>query len=172
MNTDIYMQYRKLTGYELYQRTGGYIVFHDDKRIAFVSSYDEAMHTAIDHNTKQKRDMIENAQMKMIAAVDYEIKAHEDSLLILSLKIAELKKRKDKIVNLCSQSKDGKIHRLEDCELSVRTANCLENAGFDYLEDVYIFVQSEGEAGLLKLKNFGRKSLNEIKDLFEEYGLV
>ena len=172
MNTDLYIQYRELTGYELYQHAGGYTVFYDDKRIAFVMSYDEAMQTAINHSIEQKRGIIENAQMKMIAAVDYEIKAHEDSLLILSLKIAELKKRKDKIVSLCSQSKDGKIHRLEDCELSVRTANCLENAGFDYLEDLYIYIQSEGEAELLKIKNFGRKSLNEIKDLFQEYGLL
>ncbi len=77
-----------------------------------------------------------------------------------------------KKIETLSQSKDGKIHRIEDCELSVRTENCLKNAGFDYLEDAYIRVQSEGDEGLLRLKNFGRKSLNEIKDLFEEYGLV
>ena len=77
-----------------------------------------------------------------------------------------------KKIERLSQSKDGKIHRIEDCELSVRTENCLKNAGFDYLEDVYICVQSEGDAGLLKLKNFGRRSLNETKDLLKEYGLL
>tara|TARA_R100000697_G_scaffold115863_1_gene135946 strand:+ start:402 stop:902 length:501 start_codon:yes stop_codon:yes gene_type:complete len=75
-------------------------------------------------------------------------------------------------INRLAQSENGKIHRLEDCELSVRTENCLKNAGFDYLEDVYICVQSEGDAGLLKLKNFGRRSLNETKDILKEYGLV
>ncbi len=52
-------------------------------------------------------------------------------------------------------------------ELSVRAANCLENANIKYIGE--LVTKSEGE--MLKTKNFGRKSLNEIKDILMEMGL-
>lgn len=56
---------------------------------------------------------------------------------------------------------------VEELELSVRSANCLKNA--DILK-LYQLVQ-KSEAEMLKTKNFGRKSLNEIKDVLSEMGL-
>lgn len=56
---------------------------------------------------------------------------------------------------------------VEELELSVRSANCLQNANIKY---IYELVQKT-EAEMLKTKNFGRKSLNEIKDLLGEMGL-
>jgi DNA-directed RNA polymerase subunit alpha len=56
---------------------------------------------------------------------------------------------------------------VDELELSVRAANCLENAGIRYLGE--LVVKSEGE--MLKTKNFGRKTLNEIKDILAEMGL-
>ena len=56
---------------------------------------------------------------------------------------------------------------VEELELSVRSANCLKNA--DILK-IYQLVQKT-EAEMLKTKNFGRKSLNEIKDVLSEMGL-
>ncbi len=49
---------------------------------------------------------------------------------------------------------------VEELELSVRSANCLKNANMTY---IYELVQ-KSEAELLKTKNFGRKSLEEIKE--------
>jgi DNA-directed RNA polymerase subunit alpha len=57
--------------------------------------------------------------------------------------------------------------RVDELELSVRSANCLQNAGIEY---IYQLVERT-EAEMLKTKNFGRKSLNEIKDLLGELGL-
>jgi DNA-directed RNA polymerase subunit alpha len=57
--------------------------------------------------------------------------------------------------------------RVEELELSVRSANCLQNAGIEY---IYQLVQKT-EAEMLKTKNFGRKSLNEIRDILEERNL-
>jgi len=56
---------------------------------------------------------------------------------------------------------------VEELELSVRSANCLKNA------DIYKIYQlvSKTEAEMLKTKNFGRKSLNEIKEVLAEMGL-
>ncbi len=56
---------------------------------------------------------------------------------------------------------------VEELELSVRSANCLRNAN---ILKIYQLVQ-KSEAEMLKTKNFGRKSLNEIKDVLSEMGL-
>jgi len=56
---------------------------------------------------------------------------------------------------------------VDELELSVRSYNCLKNAGIKTIAD--LVMMTEGE--ILKTKNFGRKSLNEIKELLEKMGL-
>lgn len=56
---------------------------------------------------------------------------------------------------------------VEELELSVRSANCLKNAGIQYIGELV----QKTEAEMLKTKNFGRKSLNEIKEILQEMGL-
>ncbi len=56
---------------------------------------------------------------------------------------------------------------VEELELSVRSANCLKNAEIRYIGDLV----QKTEAEMLKTKNFGRKSLNEIKEILSEMGL-
>ena len=56
---------------------------------------------------------------------------------------------------------------VEELELSVRSYNCLKNANIRTIRD--LVVKTEGE--MLKTKNFGRKSLNEIKEILHSMGL-
>ena len=56
---------------------------------------------------------------------------------------------------------------VEELELSVRSANCLKNA--EILKIYQLVQKTENE--MLKTKNFGRKSLNEIKEVLSEMGL-
>ena len=56
---------------------------------------------------------------------------------------------------------------VSELELSVRSANCLKNANITYIGELV----QKTEAEMLKTKNFGRKSLNEIKGILEEMGL-
>ena len=56
---------------------------------------------------------------------------------------------------------------VEELELSVRSANCLKNANIRYIGELV----QKSEAEMLKTKNFGRKSLNEIKEILTEMGL-
>jgi DNA-directed RNA polymerase subunit alpha len=56
---------------------------------------------------------------------------------------------------------------VSELELSVRSANCLKNANITYIGELV----QKTEAEMLKKKNFGRKSLNEIKGILEEMGL-
>src|SRR5262249_7747809 len=53
-------------------------------------------------------------------------------------------------------------------ELSVRSANCLQNANIRYIGELV----QKTEAEMLKTKNFGRKSLKEIKEILSEMGLA
>ena len=57
---------------------------------------------------------------------------------------------------------------VEELELSVRAYNCLKNAEIKTIADLV----QKTEAEMLKTKNFGRKSLNEIKDVLTEMGLA
>ena len=66
-----------------------------------------------------------------------------------------------------SDVNDNLFKSVEELELSVRSANCLQNANIRY---IYELVQRT-EPEMLRTKNFGRKSLNEIKDLLNEMGL-
>lgn len=56
---------------------------------------------------------------------------------------------------------------VSELELSVRSANCLKNANITLIGELV----QKTEAEMLKTKNFGRKSLNEIKSILDEMGL-
>lgn len=56
---------------------------------------------------------------------------------------------------------------VEELELSVRSYNCLKNANIQTIAE--LVTKTDGE--MLKTRNFGRKSLNEIKEILEEMGL-
>jgi DNA-directed RNA polymerase subunit alpha len=56
---------------------------------------------------------------------------------------------------------------VDELELSVRSANCLQNANIRFIGELV----QKTEAEMLKTKNFGRKSLNEIKEVLTSMGL-
>ncbi len=59
------------------------------------------------------------------------------------------------------------VKPVEELELSVRAYNCLKNANVETIGELVV----KSEAEMLKTKNFGRKSLSEIKELLAEMGL-
>ena len=56
---------------------------------------------------------------------------------------------------------------VEELELSVRSYNCLKNANITTIRELV----TKSEQEMLKTKNFGRKSLNEIKEILSAMGL-
>ncbi len=66
-----------------------------------------------------------------------------------------------------SSLNENLFRSVDDLELSVRSANCLKNANIRYIGELVV----RSEAEMLKTKNFGRKSLNEIKEILTEMGL-
>ena len=59
------------------------------------------------------------------------------------------------------------LKSVDELELSVRAANCLKKANIKYIGELVQKTENE----MLKTKNFGRKSLNEIKEVLTEMGL-
>ena len=59
------------------------------------------------------------------------------------------------------------LRKVEELELSVRSANCLKNDNIVYIGDLV----QKSEAEMLRTPNFGRKSLNEIKEVLTQMGL-
>ncbi len=73
---------------------------------------------------------------------------------------------------LAGEDGKGEINKnlfrsVNELELSVRAANCLKNANIKTIADLV----QKTEAEMLKTKNFGKKSLNEIKEILTEMGL-
>ncbi len=62
---------------------------------------------------------------------------------------------------------DNLFKTVEELELSVRSANCLKNADIKYIGEMV----QKSESEMLRTKNFGRKSLNEIKEILKGMGL-
>lgn len=59
------------------------------------------------------------------------------------------------------------LRKVDELELSVRAANCLKNDNILYIGDLC----QKSEADMLRTPNFGRKSLNEIKEVLTDMGL-
>lgn len=72
----------------------------------------------------------------------------------------EVDKKKQKIFTNLSKS-------VEELELSVRSYNCLKNANIQTIAE--LVQKTDGE--MLRTRNFGRKSLNEIKEILDDMGL-
>jgi DNA-directed RNA polymerase subunit alpha len=78
----------------------------------------------------------------------------------IEIKEEKMDEEKEKIKSLMSKSVD-------ELELSVRSSNCLKNANIKTIVDLV----TKSEVEMLKYRNFGRKSLNEIKEVLVEMGL-
>ena len=66
------------------------------------------------------------------------------------------------------QFNENLLRSVDELDLSVRAENCLQAANIKYIGDLV----QKTEAEMLKTKNFGRKSLKEIKELLAEMGLT
>jgi DNA-directed RNA polymerase subunit alpha len=70
----------------------------------------------------------------------------------------------DKAVEVINENLSRSV---EELELSVRSYNCLKNANIKTIGELV----QKSESEMLKTKNFGRKSLNEIKEILASMGL-
>ena len=88
--------------------------------------------------------------------------------LTIFINFEESQEAEDKEIDKEREKLNENLNRsVEELELSVRSYNCLKNAEIRTIRDLV----QKTEAEMLKTKNFGRKSLNEIKEILAEMGL-
>ncbi len=140
-------------------------VFSPVTRVNYaVSNARVGQHTDYD---KLTMDIWTDGSLSPDTALAYAAKILKDQVSIFinfdeGVEVVEVKKEAGQ-----SDINENLFKSVEELELSVRSANCLQNANIRY---IYELVQKT-EAEMLRTKNFGRKSLNEIKDILHEMGL-
>jgi len=102
-------------------------------------------------------------------AVAYAAKILQEQLQVFInfSEVPEKAEEKREEIKETSSINENLFKKVDELELSVRSANCLQNADIVFIGE--LVQKSEGE--MLKTKNFGRKSLNEIKEILTEMSL-
>ncbi len=112
-----------------------------------------------------------NAGIDPQEAVAYSAKILRDQLAVfLNFEDEEEVARVDSVSKPQTQQSNANnalLKPVSELELSVRSANCLQNANIKFIYE--LVSKTEGE--MLRTKNFGRKSLNEIKEILSQMGL-
>ncbi len=100
-------------------------------------------------------------------AVAYAAKILKDQLTIFINFDEEEELKVEEAAPPTEKFNENLLRSVDELELSVRAANCLQAASIKYIGDLV----QRSEAEMLKTKNFGRKSLKEIKELLADMGL-
>ena len=100
-------------------------------------------------------------------ALGYAAKILKEQVSIFINFEEETEPKKAQVVQEETPLNENLFRTVEELELSVRSANCLKNANIRYMGELV----QKSETEMLKTKNFGRKSLNEIKEILTEMGL-
>ena len=100
-------------------------------------------------------------------AVGYAAKLLKDHMAIFINFEEQLETEETSAESAAERLNENLNRSVEELDLSVRSYNCLKNAQIQTIGDLV----TRSEADMLKTKNFGRKSLNEIKEILAQMGL-
>ncbi|MDP1724197.1 MAG: DNA-directed RNA polymerase subunit alpha [Alphaproteobacteria bacterium] len=132
------------------------VAFHvDNTRIGQVTDYD-----------KLTLDIETNGTISPEDALAYAARILQDQLQVF-INFDEPEIKSEQLNRSELPFNRNLLRKVDELELSVRSANCLKNENILYIGDLV----QRSEAEMLKTPNFGRKSLNEIKELLVIMGL-
>lgn len=121
-------------------------------RVAQITDYD-----------KLTLEIWSDGSVKPEDALAYAAKILKDQLTIF-INFEEETETQEEEVRAEPAFNENLFRSVDELELSVRSANCLKNADIRYIGELVQKTEQE----MLKTKNFGRKSLNEIKEILSE----
>ena len=124
-------------------------------RVAQITDYD-----------KLTLEIWSDGSLKPEDALAYAAKILKDQLTIF-INFEEEAESQEEEVRTEPAFNENLFRSVDELELSVRSANCLKNADIRHIGELVQRTEQE----MLKTKNFGRKSLNEIKEILSEMGL-
>jgi DNA-directed RNA polymerase subunit alpha len=112
-------------------------------------------------------DVWTNGAVSPQDAVGLAAKLLKDHMTIF-INFEEAPESEEVVTEKASAGRNENLDRsVEELELSVRSYNCLKNANITTIRELV----QKSESEMLKTKNFGRKSLNEIKEILSAMGL-
>jgi DNA-directed RNA polymerase subunit alpha len=153
----------------------------DDKPIGFIAvdsvfspvkrvSY-EVENTRVGQRTDYDKLTLEvwtDGTVTPLDAVSFAAKLLKDHLILfMAFDVEPIEEREEKVDEEKLRMIELLNHSVEELELSVRSSNCLRDAGIRTLADLV----RKTEAEMLKYRNFGRKSLQELVDILTDLGL-
>jgi DNA-directed RNA polymerase subunit alpha len=138
-------------------------VFSPVRRVNYVTSYARIGQTA-DYD-KLTMEVWTDGSVHPIDAVAYAAKIIKDQ--VIPFINFEEKEEEETPLSSSGELNQNLFRSVEELELSVRAANCLKAANIKTIGDLI----QKTEVEMLKTKNFGRKSLQEIKDILVTMGL-
>jgi DNA-directed RNA polymerase subunit alpha len=130
----------------------------ENSRVGQVTDYD-----------KLYLEVVTNGSILPEEAVGFAAKILQDQLsafikfTVQASEVREFKEEEDKL-----PFDKNLLKKVDDLEFSVRSANCLKNDNITYIGDLV----QRTESDMLRTPNFGRKSLNEIKEVLENMNLT
>ncbi len=169
----------------------GYVSADDNKQLYQVGStqgigtiYTDSIYTPIEkvsysveptrvgqnsHYDKLTLEIWTNGAVRPDDALAYAAKIIKEQLTVFINfdEVEDVEKKADESLSNRPKLNENLFKTVDSLELSVRAANCLENANIRFIGELVTRTESD----MLKTKNFGRKSLNEIKDILAEMGL-
>ncbi|MBI3696150.1 MAG: DNA-directed RNA polymerase subunit alpha, partial [Acidobacteria bacterium] len=128
----------------------------DSARLGQVTDYD-----------KLTLEVWTNAVVSPQDAIGYAAKLLKDHMAIFINFEEQLEQEELGAESAADRLNENLNRSVEELDLSVRSYNCLKNAQIQTIGDLV----TRSEADMLKTKNFGRKSLNEIKEILAQMGL-
>lgn len=133
----------------------------EDARVGQRTDYDRLILDIWTSGTVRPDDALSYAAQILRDHLNHFITIEDDQL-----QLAEAAEEEEEVSPL-SDLEEKLDKSIEELELSVRSFNCLEAAGIKTIRDLV----QKSEAEMLKYRNFGRKSLTEIKNILKEMGL-
>jgi DNA-directed RNA polymerase subunit alpha len=133
------------------------VVFHvENTRVGRSTDYDRLIFEVQTNGSIHPEDAVSQAAMILRDHLQIFVSFHED----IVQEVPEVDEERQKLVENLNRSVD-------ELELSVRSYNCLKNANIKTIGELV----QKNEPEMLKTRNFGRKSLNEIKEILTSMGL-
>jgi len=141
-------------------------IFSPIKKVNFTVS--NARVGQITDYDKLNLEVLTDGSVRPDDAVAYAAKILKEQLQIFINFDEDLEPATQEVAEEGRKINENLYRSVDELELSVRSANCLKNANIHLIGDLV----QRSEAEMLKTQNFGRKSLNEIKDILAEMDLT
>ena len=138
-----------------------------DTRVGNEMDYDKLILEVWTNGTLNPAEAVAKATANLIDQL--KIFKHVDGTMENSSENEEEELQQVPIVTQAQEDETSKVldMTIEDLDLSVRSFNCLKRAGIDFVGDLV----NKSEEDMMKVRNLGRKSLDEVKKKLEDIGL-